>query len=68
MPYLGLPATLRDECLGLHVLLEEWSLRDLVFDKEAPRRFGTEALRRMDKMIGALTEAREQLAEEMDER
>jgi hypothetical protein len=58
---------LRQECIGLHVLLEEWSLRDLVSGKEAPRRFGTEALHRMDRMIGALTEARDQLAEEMDE-
>jgi hypothetical protein len=68
MPYLGLPAMLREECVGLHVLLEEWSLRNLVAGKEAPRRFGTEALRRMDKMIGALTEARDQLAEELDGR
>jgi hypothetical protein len=65
VPYQGLAKILRQESLGLHILLEEWDMRNFRHNKDLPRAFGTQALDRIDKMIDALTQARDQLAEEL---
>jgi hypothetical protein len=65
--YAALPKALREGALGLHVLLEDWSMREFSRHRESSRRIGTEALARLDGMISALTEARDRLSRELKE-